>query len=100
MAERVRAGELTYAGYSAGAVLAGPPLYGEDLSPTPAGEPAPVWGGLGLVGFSIVPHHPTQGTPDTELTEVAARIRRAGQRCVTLGDGEAIVLDAAGERRV
>ena len=98
--ERVQTDALTYGGHSAGAAVAGPPLYGEQLAQRAPRDARPAWGGLGIIGFSIVPHHPPAGAPDTDLSRVSRHITDAGHRCVTLCDGEAIVIDATGERRV
>jgi peptidase E len=57
----VGAGKLTYAGVSAGAVLAGPDLFPVSLAATQraaAGEPTTA---LGLVPFIVLPHY---GDPD------------------------------------
>ncbi|MDV8070482.1 Type 1 glutamine amidotransferase-like domain-containing protein [Rhodococcus sp. IEGM 1366] len=57
----VRNGDLAYAGYSAGAAVATPTLTGLDITDDPSDVLAtcgiePVWTGLGLVDFAIVPH--------------------------------------------
>ncbi|MDV6269875.1 Type 1 glutamine amidotransferase-like domain-containing protein [Rhodococcus globerulus] len=57
----VRNGDLAYAGYSAGAAVATPTLTGLDVTDDPSDVLAtcgiePVWTGLGLVDFAIVPH--------------------------------------------
>jgi dipeptidase E len=57
----VRHGDLAYAGYSAGAAVATPTLTGLDVTDDPSDVLAtcgiePVWTGLGLVDFAIVPH--------------------------------------------
>jgi dipeptidase E len=68
---------IAYGGFSAGAVVASPTLRGIDLMDNPAEiaegyPPAPVWDGLGLVDFSIVPHF-NSSHPEAALAEVAAR---------------------------
>lgn len=57
----VRDGELVYAGYSAGAAVVTPTLIGLDITddpdevlPTCGIEP--IWSGLSLIDFAIVPH--------------------------------------------
>jgi dipeptidase E len=68
---------IAYGGFSAGAVVAAPTLRGIDLMDNPAQiiedySPEPVWEGLGLVDFSIVPHF-RSNHPESALAEVAAR---------------------------
>ena len=68
---------IVYGGFSAGAVVAGPSLRGfeimDDPLEFPAGyAPTPVWEGLGLVDFSIVPHH-RSAHPEAPAAEKMAR---------------------------
>src|SRR5690606_10768500 len=53
--------DIVYGGFSAGAVVAAPTLRGIELIDDPAEVPAgyeaePIWDGLGLIDYSIVPH--------------------------------------------
>ncbi|CAM3064697.1 Type 1 glutamine amidotransferase-like domain-containing protein [Prescottella defluvii] len=102
---------IGYAGYSAGACVMAPSLVGVDCADDP-GEVAPTcgtaprWDGLGLIDFSIVPHHVETGTLDDASTPAdapnpgddAARMieacRAAGVRYRALTDDQAIVVDA------
>jgi dipeptidase E len=68
---------IAYGGFSAGAVVAAPTLRGIDLMDEPdqiskGYSPEPIWEGLGLVDFSIVPHFQSNHA-ETGLAEVAAK---------------------------
>ncbi len=87
---------IVYGGFSAGAVVAAPTLRGIDLmddpDEVPAGyDPAPVWDGLGLIDFSIVPHfrspHPESAAAERAVRHMMGR----GMRYRALRDGEVIV---------
>ncbi len=95
----VREGALTYGGYSAGACVLASDLHGlelvddhRDVRKTYAAEP--VWEGLGLVDFAIVPHYRSGHPESPEIEQVAARYRAEGVPHRTLRDGEIIVIDA------
>lgn len=88
--------EIVYGGFSAGAVLAAPTLRGIELmdDPTevpPGYDPEPVWDGLGLIDFSIVPHfrspHPESASAERAVRHMCGR----GMRYRALRDGEVIV---------
>ncbi|MFC9552657.1 Type 1 glutamine amidotransferase-like domain-containing protein [Rhodococcus sp. NPDC056960] len=104
----LRKDSLVYAGYSAGACVMTPTLHGLDSSDDPAEVVAtcgmePLWDGLGVVGFAIVPHHPPvglSGAEDVVPLEDAAAVRRtvtalrlAGIEYRTLTDDQAIVVN-------
>lgn len=87
---------LVYGGFSAGAVVAGPSLAGidciDDPDEVPPGyDPAPVWDGLGLIDFTIVPHfrspHPQSGAAERATRQLSSR----GLRYRALRDGEVVV---------
>lgn len=87
---------IVYGGYSAGAVVAGPSLAGIDsiddpLTVPPGYPPAPVWEGLGLIDFTIVPHyrspHPASAAAERATRQLSAR----GLRYRALRDGEVVV---------
>jgi hypothetical protein len=94
----VRAGDLTYAGVSAGAVLAGP-----DLSPVTLTETA----GLGIVPFSVLPPdgHPDRAEADATHPLVALSDRQVIDvwdtewRVLTSAVGSLSVDDVAGLAR-
>lgn len=90
-------GELIYGGWSAGAVVAGPTLRGIEIMDDPyivaeSYQIEPVWDGLGLVDFSIVPHFES----DHPEAEAAARAHEhmtaTGIPHRTMRDGEVIIV--------
>ena len=87
---------IVYGGYSAGAVVAGPRLAGIDCIDNPLVVPSgyhqtPVWDGLGLIDFTIVPHyrspHPESAAAEQATRQLSAR----GVRYRALRDGEVVV---------
>ncbi|MGZ8176609.1 Type 1 glutamine amidotransferase-like domain-containing protein [Williamsia sp. SKLECPSW1] len=98
--ERVRAGSLTWAGYSAGAAVLSPDLtYVADVDDPAAAGPAPIVTGLGLVDRPVVPH--VDGTYDEALrcASLSARLTREGVEHHRIGDRDAlIVVDGAMSR--
>lgn len=98
---RVRAGALVYAGASAGAIAAGPALYARRTLRHPSRRrTAPLWGELGLIDVSIVPHHPPPGAPPDQFSRIADHLRGRGCRCETLCDGEALIWADGRRRRI
>ena len=88
--------EIVYGGFSAGAVVAAPTLRGidliDDIAEVPAGyDPEPVWEGLGLIDYAIVPHfrspHPESAAAERAVRHMMSR----GMRYRALRDGEVIV---------
>ena len=96
---------MVYGGFSAGAVVATPTLHGIDLMDDPLPVPARysaevIWGGLGLVDFSIVPHIQS-AHPETELAALAlANMVRLNMPHRALRDGEVIVREGDAIRLV
>lgn len=101
--EELDADRIVYAGYSAGAVVAGDTLHGIDLvdsaepeKAVPLGyRPEILWTGLGLVPYAIIPHYRSDH-PESEKIESVVR------HCVSEGiphrpmrDGEVILVDGA-----
>ena len=88
--------DIVYGGFSAGAMVAAPTLDGVELMDDPDERPAGydhgvVRHGLGLVGYSIVPHFRSKH-PETEAAERASRhLAARGLPFRTLRDGEVIV---------
>ena len=79
--------------------MLGPTLRGLELVDNPAavlsvyGAP-PVWEGLGILDYVIVPHVDSPDHPETaRCAAVASRYRAQGVPHPTLRDGEAIVVD-------
>lgn len=103
---RVAEGSLMWAGFSAGAVVATPTLKGielvDDCTVIPEGyeDTEIVWGGLGLVNYSIAPHYQSEH-PESEAIElVVERFKADRMPYRTLRDGEAILVNGDDERVV
>jgi dipeptidase E len=90
---------LVYAGYSAGPYVLAPSLRGLEAVDDAGAVPriygaSPVWVGLGVLGFSIVPHCQSPGHPENAACEqVASRYEAAGIPHRTLRDGQALIID-------
>jgi len=88
--------EIVYGGFSAGAVVAAPSLRGidlmDDVDVVPPGyDPEPVWDGLGLIDYSIIPHFRSPH-PESAAAERAVRhLSNRGTRYRALRDGEVII---------
>ena len=94
----VRDGRLIYAGWSAGACVAGPSLRGLDLMDDPSVlvegyDPEPIWEGLGLVDVSIVPHFRSDHDEAEAAEQAAAWMTAHGVAHRTLRDGEVLIQD-------
>jgi len=95
---------LVYGGYSAGPCVLGPTIRGfETVDDADAVRSAfaaePVWDGLGVLDYVIVPHVDSPDHPETEAcAAVADRLRAEGVPHRTLRDGQAIVINASEER--
>lgn len=94
---RLDAGDLIYGGWSAGAVVAGPTLRGLDLMDDPAlvcpgYDPEPVWEGLGLIDYSLVPHFGSDHPESAAAAEAVAWLEMHRLPFRALRDGEAIIV--------
>lgn len=94
--ERVAAGTLIYGGWSAGSVVAGPTLKGFEFMDDPemvaeGYAPTPVWDGLELVDFSIVPHFRSDHPEADAAARAVAWMAEQGLPFRALRDGEAII---------
>ncbi|MEU1985464.1 Type 1 glutamine amidotransferase-like domain-containing protein [Nocardia sp. NPDC019395] len=92
-----------YAGYSAGACLLSPDLYGMETADDPDEVPPtcgiePLWSGLGLIDRPIVPHIDSATDPTGAGSTLAARYRADGIAHWALTDADAVVHNA-GETR-
>jgi dipeptidase E len=89
---------LAYAGYSAGCCVLAPSLRGLELVDPPDDVRTtyglePIWDGLGLLPFAIVPHFRSDH-PETELVEALyVHYTNTGVPHRTLSDGDALVID-------
>lgn len=94
--DRLEADTITYGGYAAGAIVAGPTLHGMELMDDPwelpdgYDEPL-IWDGLGLTPFVIVPHYRSRHPEAASAEKVVSYMRARRTRYRTLSDGEVIV---------
>jgi dipeptidase E len=94
---------LVYGGYSAGPCVLGTTLRGFEIADNPDAVPSiygspPVWNGLGVLDYVIVPHVDSPEHPETErCAAVADRFRAEGVPHRTLRDGQAIVINGSEE---
>lgn len=96
---------LVYSGWSAGACVAGSSMRPIALMDQPEKlatgypETPPIWEGMGLVPYTIIPHYQS-AHPESDAAELATEWAKAnGFAHVTLRDGEVIISDG-GELRV
>jgi dipeptidase E len=92
----VRDGRLVYAGWSAGACVAGPTLRGLELMDDPAVvvtgyDPEPIWEGLGLIDVAIVPHFRSDHDEAEAADKAAAWMTAHGVAHRTLRDGDVLI---------
>lgn len=90
---------VVYSGYSAGPCVLAPSLRGletvdnPDVVPEVYGDP-PIWDGLGVLDYVIVPHVDSPDHPESDgLGLVADLYRSTGVSHRTLRDGEVLVID-------
>lgn len=103
--EWLRTDRIAYAGYSAGAVVAGNTLRGFDLVDSavperaaPAGyRPEVSWEGLGLVEYAIVPHYRSDHREAEQIEEVVRYCAAEGIPHRTIRDGEVILVEGDSE---
>jgi dipeptidase E len=87
---------IAYGGYAAGAVVAGPTLRGMELMDDPWDLPVgydepPIWDGLGLTPFSIVPHYRSRHPDAAAAEKIVSYMHARKTRFRALADGEVIV---------
>ncbi|MEH3155924.1 MAG: Type 1 glutamine amidotransferase-like domain-containing protein [Gordonia paraffinivorans] len=91
--DRVRAGTLAWAGYSAGAAVLSPDLrYVAEVDDPSAAGPSPLTAGLGLLDRPVVPH--VDGSYDEALrcAALSARLSREGVDHHRIGDRDAVLV--------
>jgi len=92
------AGNLVYAGYSAGAVVAGKSLKGIELVdkvddfPRDYPNSEIVWGGLGFVDVSIVPHYESNHPESPLIRKTVDYLNQAKMPFRALRDGEVLIV--------
>ncbi len=99
----IRADRLAYGGWSAGAVVACPNLKGIDLMDDPnqvaeGYDPAPVYDGLDLIGFHLVPHYDSDHPESPAAEAVTMYLLDQALPYRTMRDGDVLIGDAAGIR--
>lgn len=104
-ARRVSDGSLVYAGFSAGAVVAGSSLRSLEVVDPPDDVPTgyelePIWEGLGFVPYTVAPHFQSEHPESPLIDDVVADLSKRGVAFRALRDGEAIVVHGDDERVV
>jgi dipeptidase E len=90
---------LIYAGWSAGACVAGTSLRPIGLMDVPDvtapgyGAGGPIWEGLGLVPFAIIPHHESDHPEAPAAARAVEYATAEGIAHVALRDGDVLVSD-------
>jgi dipeptidase E len=103
--DRLLAEDVIYAGWSAGACVAGTGLQAIRLMDDPnveaAGYPEsePIFDGLGLVPFTIIPHYESNHPEARDASRAVDWAVAQGVPHLPLRDGEVVVMDG-GEREV
>jgi dipeptidase E len=89
--------DMLYGGYSAGICILGPTLKGLDIvdppSARPYGDLEPVWDGVGILKFVIVPHFESDHPESEAAGKVAAYLKAHEISFRTLRDGEVIIIE-------
>jgi dipeptidase E len=89
--ELVKAGKV-YAGWSAGAVVAGPTQKYFDLFDDPKDAPEVIWGGLNLTNLVVVPHIDLEDFAEG-MKQINQQLKGAGYITVPLREDQALVID-------
>jgi dipeptidase E len=93
----LRRDAVVWGGYSAGCCVLAPGLRGVELVDDPGAVrgcygTGPMWEGLGLLDYAIVPHFRSEHFESEAVERLAERYRDQGVPHRTLRDGEAIVV--------
>jgi len=99
----IRGDKLAYGGWSAGAVVACPNLKGieymDDPSQVAPGyDPAPVFDGLDLIPFHLVPHYDCGHAEGPAAEKVTMYLLDQAMPYRTMRDGDVLIRDAGGIR--
>jgi dipeptidase E len=89
---------LAYGGFSAGAVVLAPSLKGIEMIDDPhlsvaEYEDEPIWDGLGILDFVIVPHYRSAHRESPLAEELVSHYQRSDTPHLALSDGEVFVID-------
>ncbi|MGV3613796.1 MAG: Type 1 glutamine amidotransferase-like domain-containing protein [Fimbriimonas sp.] len=93
---------IVYGGFSAAVAVLTPSLRGIELVDDPEGvpegyDPAPIWDGLGLLPYTVAPHYRSDHPESERVEELVRHYIDRHLLFRALRDGEAIVVDGAGE---
>jgi len=96
---------IVYAGYSAAIDMLMPSLHGSELvddpNTVPDGYDSPVvWEGLNLIHYAVAPHYKSDHPESADIDKCVEYLIDNHILFKALRDGEAIVVDAQGERVV
>lgn len=103
--ELLKEDKIVYGGWSAGSCVAAPTLIGVELMDYPDEVQKvygkdPVWEGLNLVPYSIVPHYQSNHE-EKELADLAVQFfTKENIPFKTLRDGQVIIVDGGEERMI
>jgi dipeptidase E len=86
----VRLGKV-YAGWSAGAIVAGPTLRAFDAMDDPAGAPTVLWGGLSMTQAVVVPHIDNDDFA-ASATKANQQLLAEGYNAIALDDMQVLVI--------
>ena len=89
---QLRDDALAYGGCSAGACVCAPSLHGFEAIEDEMPEGGPSFTGLGLIPFSIVPHHGSTGAAGEAIDRLLGAFEADGIPYRTLSDGQALVV--------
>lgn len=91
--ELLKRDAVVYAGYSAGACVLAPDLYGLERVDAVTAVSDPIWDGLGILDRPLVPHVRSPGHPETrDCDAVSVQMTRAGQLHWALSDGDVLLI--------
>jgi dipeptidase E len=89
----LRGDEVVYGGYSAGACVLAPDLYGLEQIDDDSLIEQPIRDGLAILDRPVVPHVNSPGHPETHLCDqLSAGLRSAGRDHWALRDGDVLVV--------
>ena len=95
---------VAYGGYSAGVCVLAPTLRGLEEVDDPSllrglHDADPIWDGLGVLDYSIVPHVESPDHPESEACDrLATKYQIAGTPYRALRDGDVLVIDGDDEQ--
>jgi dipeptidase E len=104
LSQLIEADAVAYGGYSAGVCVLAPTLRGLEDVDDPSvlrglHDADPIWDGLGVLDYSIVPHVDSPDHPEGDACDrLATRYRAAGTPHRTLRDGEVLIIDGDEEQ--